>query len=186
MPNVVRQFVETIDVPLFLLDENLTFLWLNARTRRLLEQGNQADADDGFPEGDISVPMADVVRNRVGEALRSANAWSGDTALIPLPETPDMRLKLYKLVEGGRLFIAGMIVQQSPGTAESTASNLTAYGLTKVEKKIAGQLIRGLTAAEIAIENGSALLTVRTHIKRIYSKMGVNCREKLFAQLLGH
>jgi DNA-binding CsgD family transcriptional regulator len=186
VPKIVQRLAETLDVPLFLLDENLDFLWLNARALRFLEHMHAADGGEAHSSAKISGRKADRIRHGVGDALAAAGVWSGDSARIPVPGTPNTQLRLYRLTYEGRRFISGMIVQQPPGIAESAVSNLSAYGLTKVEKKIAGQLIRGRTAAEIAIENGSALLTVRTHIKRIYSKMGVNCREKMFAQIIGH
>ena len=46
--------------------------------------------------------------------------------------------------------------------------------LTKTEKKIAKFLTEGLSRKEIASQNNISLHTVNTHVKNIYSKLGIN------------
>ena len=46
--------------------------------------------------------------------------------------------------------------------------------LTKTEKKIAKFLAEGLSRKEIASQNNISLHTVNTHVKNIYSKLGIN------------
>lgn len=58
------------------------------------------------------------------------------------------------------------------------------FGVTPSEQKIIEALLRGATSQEIAEEQGKSVLTVRTHIKRAYAKLGVTNREQLFARLL--
>ncbi|MEO7466688.1 MAG: helix-turn-helix transcriptional regulator [Sphingobium limneticum] len=52
--------------------------------------------------------------------------------------------------------------------------------LTKAEDKILRQLLQGMVADHIAEENATSLDTVRSHIRSIYSKLGVSSREALF------
>lgn len=56
-------------------------------------------------------------------------------------------------------------------------------GLTSSEARIAQKLIEGGRADAIARDVGVGLETVRTHIRRIYNKLGVGSREELFSRL---
>ena len=57
------------------------------------------------------------------------------------------------------------------------------FGLTATEARVAGWLLRGCTAEETAKQLDVSLETVRTHIKRAYSKLGVRSRERFFNKL---
>ncbi|MFN4295763.1 MAG: helix-turn-helix transcriptional regulator [Brevundimonas sp.] len=55
------------------------------------------------------------------------------------------------------------------------------FDLTRSEAAIVRRLVDGQTPAAAAVELGLSIETVRTHIRRIYNKMGVSSREQLFA-----
>lgn len=79
--------------------------------------------------------------------------------------------------------LIGCTIMRSSQAVQDLTANLAQYGLTKTERKVVAMLAQGSTASEISRLNGGSLLTVRTHIKRIYAKMNVNSREKMFARL---
>lgn len=56
-------------------------------------------------------------------------------------------------------------------------------GLTASEARIAQKLMEGGRADAIAVDVGVCLETVRTHIRRIYNKIGIRSREELFSRL---
>lgn len=56
-------------------------------------------------------------------------------------------------------------------------------GLTASEARIAQKLMEGGRADAIAVDVGCCLETVRTHIRRIYNKLGIRSREELFSRL---
>lgn len=58
------------------------------------------------------------------------------------------------------------------------------FGLTHAEQRIVERLLRGCSSQDIADAMGKSVLTVRTHIKRAYTKLSVATREQLFARLL--
>lgn len=58
------------------------------------------------------------------------------------------------------------------------------YGLTKTEQQIVRQMIQGQSVSEIAAEMHKSVLTVRTHVKRIYSKLHVGTKEQLFSTVM--
>src|SRR6185312_7681108 len=54
-----------------------------------------------------------------------------------------------------------------------------AFGLTASERDIAQALASGLTAEAVARTLRTSIKTVRTHIRHIYSKLGLSSREEL-------
>lgn len=58
------------------------------------------------------------------------------------------------------------------------------YGLTRTEQKIVTMMLRGQSVTEIAGELHKSVLTVRTHVKRVYSKLGVGSKEQLFSTVM--
>jgi DNA-binding CsgD family transcriptional regulator len=58
------------------------------------------------------------------------------------------------------------------------------FGVTPGEHQVLVQLVKGHSSREIAQEFGKSILTVRTHVKRAYGKIGVKTRGQLFAKLL--
>jgi DNA-binding CsgD family transcriptional regulator len=57
------------------------------------------------------------------------------------------------------------------------------FGLTASEARTAAALYGGLSARDIADNHSISIDTVRSHIRQVYSKMGVSGREQLFRQL---
>jgi DNA-binding CsgD family transcriptional regulator len=58
------------------------------------------------------------------------------------------------------------------------------FGVTPGERQVIVQLLKGYSSREIADQFGKSILTVRTHVKRAYGKIGVKTRGQLFARLL--
>ena len=58
------------------------------------------------------------------------------------------------------------------------------FGVTPGEHQVLVQLLNGYSSREIAEQFGKSILTVRTHVKRAYGKIGVKTRGQLFARLL--
>jgi DNA-binding CsgD family transcriptional regulator len=59
-----------------------------------------------------------------------------------------------------------------------------ALGLTRSEARLLHLLLDGQTVDEAAIDLAISVQTARTHIRRIYAKLGVSNREQLFATAL--
>jgi len=57
------------------------------------------------------------------------------------------------------------------------------FGLTPAESRLAGILMKGKSLAQAAEELDSSIATVRTHLKRIFSKTGT-CRQPQLVYLL--
>jgi DNA-binding CsgD family transcriptional regulator len=61
----------------------------------------------------------------------------------------------------------------------------SAYGLTPAEAKVAAALLESSSVQEVAGVLGTSPLTVRTQIKHIYTKLGVDTRARFVKLLLG-
>jgi DNA-binding CsgD family transcriptional regulator len=61
----------------------------------------------------------------------------------------------------------------------------SAYGLTPAEAKVAVLLLESSSAQEVAEKLGTSLNTVRSQIKQIYTKLGVDSRARFVKLLLG-
>jgi DNA-binding CsgD family transcriptional regulator len=57
------------------------------------------------------------------------------------------------------------------------------FHLTASEHMVIGCLLAGQSADTVAAGHGISLETVRTHIRHIYAKLGVNSREQMFRRL---
>jgi DNA-binding CsgD family transcriptional regulator len=58
------------------------------------------------------------------------------------------------------------------------------YGLTRTEQQIVGMMVQGQSVTEIAQQLHKSVLTVRTHVKRMYSKLNVGTKEQLFSTVI--
>jgi DNA-binding CsgD family transcriptional regulator len=83
---------------------------------------------------------------------------------------------------------SGVVVIRNVAGADlaSTVSDMLqfAYGLTPKEAETALGLIDGQSAEVIAATLGISINTVRTHLKRVYEKVGVQSQTELVARLL--
>lgn len=59
----------------------------------------------------------------------------------------------------------------------------TVFGLTQAEHRVVLEMLAGKTVTIIAGKLNLSVGTVRTHVKRLYSKIGVTSREELLGRL---
>jgi DNA-binding CsgD family transcriptional regulator len=57
------------------------------------------------------------------------------------------------------------------------------FGVTRAEHQTLLCMLRGHSVTRIAADLDKSVLTVRTHVKRLYAKLGVQSREQLFARI---
>jgi DNA-binding NarL/FixJ family response regulator len=58
-----------------------------------------------------------------------------------------------------------------------------AYNLTPSEETVLQKMMRGNNVEKIARSSNTSPETVRTHVRRAYSKMSVSSREEMFSRL---
>jgi DNA-binding CsgD family transcriptional regulator len=76
-----------------------------------------------------------------------------------------------------------LLIAGAGGVAARTAAPLTADGLTAREREVAGLVAHGSSNADIARELTMSQATVKTHLTKIYAKLGVRTRTQLAVML---
>ena len=150
-----------------LMDVRMPVLDGIAATRRLTAAGERPrvlilttfDLDelvyDGLAAGASGFLLKDVKAAALADAIRTVHA--GDALLAP---SVTRRL-------------IGAFVAQRPSPA---ASRLDVAGLTAREREVLGLIARGLSNDEIAATLVVSLATVKTHVGRVFAKIGARDR----------
>lgn len=169
-------WAQTFSIPTFLIGEGTRVLWINGAAERILVEGepffrqngllvcadkSQAAGFQTFLAAVQTAPgawimnQADQTRLLVrGESLRPA----GEEPAVSIMLYPTNAEERYVWADLGRIF-----------------------RLTKAELAVVKILLGGGSVDEIAEQQAVSVETVRTHVRRLYSKLGVNNREQLFA-----
>jgi DNA-binding CsgD family transcriptional regulator len=98
-------------------------------------------------------------------------------------EEPDLFLRARPAVTGGAPVLA-LTIKRLHRRLEGFPDLSRLYGLTNTEQQIIRSMIQGECVTEIANELGKSVLTVRTHVKRIYLKLKVGTKEQLFSTVM--
>lgn len=113
-----------------------------------------------------------------------ADAVSGKEACRLVKRGQDRRFLLrVRLVEGGDE--AALVVTFKDFDAPVQLPQLgQVFGLSAAETATLNEIIAGKNADRIAADKRVSILTVRTHIKHIHSKMGVRSKEEILANVV--
>jgi DNA-binding CsgD family transcriptional regulator len=130
---------------------------------------------------------------RFAGALEHAKAGVPTGLSIALRETrergPAVLHMLPVLGEARDVFWDGgfILVLSRPGTGRALKSEVlqSLYDLTPAEARLARHLANGLSPDKIAAQAGTSVATVRSQLKSLFSKLGVNRQAQLVALLAG-
>lgn len=184
-----------------LLDVNGTVVFANRSAQRMLEDG------DGLCLRKLS--HGSGMGNLIAENMAASRAISDAISVtlnrdpydtphffncVNVPRTSGVAsytLQFSALGEGGLDWDSGSyaaIVFIADGAQEievDTALLQSAYGLTAAEAKVAVALVEFGTAEQVADALGTSPNTVRTQIKHIYAKLGVDTRARFVKLMMG-
>jgi DNA-binding CsgD family transcriptional regulator len=158
-------------------------LWQSPAAASVLE------ADDDLTIRNGKVRFRD---SRVNEKLQAALQWAAarDTYLLPrrgtLPIVVDagdgIPMKVYWVVAEGGLIV---LTLSTPGIDDDRLDIATEiFGLSEAQKQLAAHVANGLSLNEIAEKMGITANTARTHLDRVYDKVGVRTQPALVRVLL--
>ena len=114
-----------------------------------------------------------LICERSGEGDIRKALDAGARALVPLSEAGDALLPVIAVVRAGQVSV--------PGAAGREAGRKV---LTSREKQILGQVVLGMTNAEIATKLFLAESTIKSHLSSAFSKLGVASRNEAAALIL--
>jgi DNA-binding NarL/FixJ family response regulator len=145
-------------------------LWGAAEALREIIGGPQLSLERSSYEG-----MMATIRSKLGEEV-FATAWAEGRAM-----TPEQVLSV-----PAQAPIPVKAPAESTPSASTPSSPTSIASLTARELEILRLLATGLTSAQIAEKLSISLLTVNTHVRSIYSKLGVTSRSAATRYAIEH
>lgn len=176
---LARIWLECDDIARFLLDDRLAVLWTNDPAARCLEEQTDLELRDGL--------LCTV--NRALQASLSAfiSNCTSELSTLCLACEDDGGHFLFRARElcrdGQRRYFGVACHQSTDRLADRYGDVRTAFNLTISEYRVLEKMLDGYTADDISAEGRLSVETIRTHIRHIYSKLGVASREALFARI---
>lgn len=163
--------------PRMIVRPDATVLWANPGARRLFE-----DCPGMTLDHDV-IHLDDAAQNAgFHNFLRSVTSHQSQTMALKFEGESS-----FCVFRGHRIAgIDGCCIDirfASSGHPPSLADFDHVFGLTASEARTAIALYGGQSARDVADEQSISIDTVRSHIRQIYSKIGVSGREQLFRQL---
>jgi DNA-binding CsgD family transcriptional regulator len=156
---------------------DLRVLAINLKANELLESGAALMLRDGLltsRDRKLAGDVATMVSSATAEP--SFHALGGQGASV-LAEAVSL--------DADRDGPVGLTLRDLEVPIEIECADLEpVFGVTPGEHLVLVQLLRGRSSSEIADATGKSVLTIRTHVKRAYGKIGVKTRGQLFARLV--
>lgn len=166
-------YLDDLDEALFLCEvDRLSVLWLNIRARELTEGGGRLAMTGNRLVG--ATPAHTTRLLAMAKGTGGAIILTAESRL----ETLIVRIKPLCGTSGPRM--VAVTAFNLAHTASFILPDLReTFDLTPAEQRVLVGLTAGHTAIVLASMLNVTLETARTHIRRIYAKMGVSSREEL-------
>lgn len=174
-----RRWFDLEQAARLIVDDTLVILAANARATRILTNSTSLSQRDGrivLRHRGTGSELLDLVGEMPEGAVRSRiiSAHNGDAVLVRA-----------QLLNFNPTPIVGLWLRDLGEEIELDCADLEPlFGLTRTEQAVLVKLMMGMSSQEIARALTKSVLTVRTHIKRIYLKLHVSNREQMFARAL--
>ena len=154
-------------------------MWRNAAAEAFLGSGRVLHARDGVLTCSDRSAAA-----QIQSIIWNVKADRPTSAVIGQPDHQGILITGSLLRRSDRVCV-GLVIREIDADLHYELPDLEpVFGLTPSEQEIVGLLVAGMSSAEIARKFDKSILTVRTHVKRAYGKLGISSKEQLFAKLL--
>lgn len=188
---LVADTFERVSACAFVCDANGTLRAMSSSAEALLRDGDWLSTRDN-----VLVARTAGDTRRLHGAFMAAALAGGTGSAPPRPFA-------VRDVNGGRLPLEAtpyaamgrdrgsslvILLAKPPRDLSPIASDLarSLFQLTDKEVAIAAELVRGRTVAEIAQASGTAIGTVRVHLRNVFAKMAVNNQAQVVAKLCSY
>ena len=165
--------------PHLIVDDGLRIHWANSAAVSQLQRAQEIEERGGC------LVLSDS--EATSTLLRRLSTAQSDlvTCVMPLESADGHLLIRARRLECGDEILFGMVLVRTDGSDPSRFRDLDkAFGLTPAENRVLLSLLDGKDADQITREVDVSMVTIRTHIRSIYSKLEVNSRERLFAKAM--
>ena len=167
-------------IPTLIVTMDMRIVWSNLSAEAMLEEGDCFTVHKGYlacPDKDQEEPFRAFLADLSGEPT----AW-----IHRLPEQAFRLVRAERVTPAGQPPGVSLMVYPTDARARYVWGDISrAFGLTRAEAIIVRKIIDGDGAAAVAEDLSVSLETVRTHIRRVYNKLGINSREQLFSTMSG-
>jgi len=179
--------------PILILDAHREVLFADAGADALIAEGWLARVRDGRfelvrPSEDLALKqqIAAMLRPEAWPVAGAQDAPPGCVVCRGAARDPAPRvLRLVPVACAGRRAVVVSIFSCSAGAAPDVRLLVRLFGLTGAEARVAACVAAGVEPSRIAQQFGVGIATIRTHIARSFSKLGVR-RQADLAQLLAN
>lgn len=175
---MARVWLEYDAAPRVIVDEDLRIAWANTAARSALARARDLENRGGF--------LRTIDRGQQ-EALDAFVAGSGvgvSSWCLPRADRDGHVLFRAQRLAWEQAPVFGVLFYGSGSDFRSRYVDLErVFGLTPAEHRVLLDMLDGFEADRIAEGSGVSIETVRTHIRRIYAKVGVRSRERLFSRM---
>jgi DNA-binding CsgD family transcriptional regulator len=165
-------------IPSMILAGDLSLLWSNSAADEILAAAKDFQLINGV------VACLDKVQGQEFRAFLEAVGQKPEVWLYGQDETAFRMVRAEALSPDGMPPALALMIYPVDGVERYLWSDFhKVFGLTRAETIIVKRIVGGEPADVIAEELSITLETVRTHVRRIYAKLGVNNREQLFSKV---
>jgi len=173
-------WLEDIASPAFVVDENLVVRNMNAGFRQFLGNSGALIVEHGVTSGSnpsITARLKDAVR-RI--ARSDPTQWARGSAVVLSNDTQKFLFAVIGPVPGDCEPELVLIVVPQFDAGAGARRIAAAFALSWVEERIVSRILCGRCPRVIGTELGFTEETVRTYIKRIMIKIGINRQSEFF------
>ena len=177
LPALALSWLESDNLARMLVDDQLLIRWSNSVAQTWLDSRKIISST----EGRLTVSRFD---EDVRDLLHRAR-YRPEGTCVPSGDGGSHLILRARLVHAGQhSSIFGLSLRRSDDECVERAAGLAkAFGLTASEEGVLQLLFQGATAQQAADRLKVSVETVRTHIRRLYQKVGVGSREALLTQI---
>jgi DNA-binding CsgD family transcriptional regulator len=181
-----RSALDRLAVAVFLVDADSKIMYANEKAEALLSSHSHVLSKDGTlttVNAAMAEPMADTIRRTTSQDLGSRGIG------IPVGGGRDVPAVAYVLPLGSgtarsafQPAAAAVFISTSVGAVPAPEAVLaTLYDLTPSEARVLLKVGEGQTVTAVAVELAVSENTVKTHLARVFQKVGVNRQPDLVA-----
>jgi pimeloyl-ACP methyl ester carboxylesterase/DNA-binding CsgD family transcriptional regulator len=181
---LTQSIADLLPIPAMVVDTNLTVLSHNASFASISEKGSLFRICDNKFSSNSNTLMFKLRDHIANLASSSSNQFLTLRAQSAMPHKPTSLLvsKLSPEPTSDAYLILVAASQTQNYLSETMLAEI--YGLTKAEQKLSLGIVRGESLTEIAVNGNTSIHTVRTQLKTVFSKVGVNRQSELMRVLL--
>lgn len=144
------------------------------------------NASPQAPKGPMNIVRTTVVMLAVleGQDLSDDQLQAGTTGYVLRSSDPQELIAALRELSNGSTLLPNNVAKQVTLHMRPAQPEPSTFGLSLREKDVLRALVEGLSYKMIAHKLGITFETVRSHIKRIYSKMSVNNNTEAVAKAI--